>query len=115
MKYLFCVYDDGSQTKRPSIGERENFRDIFAEACLANEEALRESGYLIATAVLQSAITVWIRDGKVFLSDDPFTRTNEQLTGLFIINARDLNEAIQVAAKMPQARRGPIEVRPLTK
>ena len=88
-------------------------RDIFDKACFANEEALRESGYLIATAVLQSAITVWIRDGRVSLNDDPFTRTNEQLTGLFIINARDLNEAIQVAAKMPQAQKGPVEIRPI--
>lgn len=88
-------------------------RDIFDKACFANDEALRESGYLIATAVLQSAMTVWSQDGHVSISEGPFTRTNEQLAGLFIINARDLNEAIQVAAKMPQVRRGPIEVLPI--
>ena len=109
MKYLFCVYDDASQTKRPSIIGR----DFFDEACLVNEKVLRESGYLIATAVLQDAITVWIQDGELSLADGPLARTNEQLAGLFIIDARDFNEAIQVAAKMPQALRGPVEIRPI--
>jgi len=53
------------------------------------------------------------RNGKVSVADGPFVETNEQLIRLFFINARDLNEAIHVASKMPQARGGPIEVRPM--
>ena len=57
--------------------------------------------------------TVRVRNGKASVIDGPLAKTKEQLTGLFFIDARDLNEAIQVASQMPQARRGPIEVRPM--
>src|SRR4029453_8394013 len=91
-------------------------RDALASACLANDEALRQSGHLLAVEGLQgsgAAITVRVQNGKVRVADGPFVETKEQLIGIFTINARDLNEAIQVAAMMPQARGGPIEVRPI--
>jgi hypothetical protein len=112
MKYLFLAYGDEKRLDAMSTSER----DTFENACRANDEMLRQSGHLLAVEGLQSsrtATTVRVRNGKVSVTDGPFSETNEQLIGLFFINARDLNEAIQVASKMPQARGGPIEVRPM--
>ncbi len=60
-----------------------------------------------------TATTVRVQNGKLSVSDGPYAKTKDQLIGIFTITARDLNEAILVAAKMPQARGGPIEVRPI--
>jgi len=112
MKYLFLAYGDEKRLEAMSTGER----DAFENACLANDEMLRKSGHLLAMEGLQSsrtATTVRVRNGKVSVTDGPFVEANEQLIGLFFINARDLNEAIHVASKMPQVRGGPIEVRPM--
>ena len=112
MKYIFLVYRDEKQWEAMSTQER----DVFENACLANEQDLRQSGHLLAVEGLQSsntAITVRIENGKVALTDGPFAGTQGQLIRLFFVQARDLNEAIRVASKMPQARRGPIEVRPV--
>jgi hypothetical protein len=112
MRYLFLAYVDERQWDAMTTSEREALRS----ACLANDEALRKSGHLLAAEGLQSsraATTVRIQGGKVSLADGPYAESKEQLIGLFTINARDLNEAIQVAATMPQARGGPIEVRPI--
>ena len=112
MKYLFLAYGDEKHWNALSVSERA----ALANACLASDEVLRKSGRLLAAQGLQSsstATTVRVQNGKVSLTDGPFAETEEQLVGLFFISARDLNEAIQVASKMPQARRGPIEVRPM--
>jgi len=112
MKYLFLAYGDEKRLAAMSTSER----DAFENACRANDEVLRQSGHLLAVEGLQSsrtATTVRVWNGKVSVTDSPFVEANEQLIGLFFINARDLNEAIQVASKMPQARGGPIEVRPM--
>ena len=112
MKYVFLAYGDEKRLEAMSTGER----DAFENACLANDEMLRKSGHLLAMEGLQSsrtATTVRVRNGKVSVTDGPFVEANEQLIGLFFINARDLNEAIHVASKMPQVRGGPIEVRPM--
>ena len=112
MKYLFLAYGDEKRLRELPISER----DILMEACATNDEALRESGRLLAVQGLQdssTAITICVQNGNVAISDGPFAETKEQLIGLFLIDARDLNEAIQVAATMPQVRGGPIEVRPL--
>src|SRR6185369_12793953 len=84
--------------------------------CLACDKALRESGHCIASEALQpvsTATTVRVRGGRVSVSDGPFAETKEQLAGFYLIEARDLNEAIQQAAKIPPARVGSIEVRPV--
>ena len=112
MKYLFLIYRDEKWLEAMSTSER----DVFETACLTNDEMLRKSGHLIAFEDLQSsrsATTVRVQNGKLSLADGPYAETKEQLIGLFFISARDLNEAIRVASKMPQARGGPIEVRPL--
>jgi hypothetical protein len=77
---------------------------------------LRKSGLLIAAEALQpveTATTVRVRNGKVSISDGPFAETKEHLAGFYLIEARDLNDAIQVASKIPPAREGSVEVRPI--
>jgi hypothetical protein len=79
-------------------------------------EAIRKSGHLIGANRLQpptAATTVRVRGGKVSTTDGPYAETKEQLGGYYVIEARDLNEAIQVAARIPGARIGCVEVRPI--
>ncbi len=112
MQYLFLAYADQSQRAMNSTSERA----AFDRACLANDDALRESGYLLAAAHLAkdgAAATVQFQNDQLSLTGDLFNETKEQLAALFFINARDLNEAVRIASKMPQARQGPIEVRSL--
>jgi hypothetical protein len=111
MKYLFLAYGDERQWEGLSDGERE----ALASACAANDEALRQSGYLLDVQGLRDgrAATVRVQRGQVSVSDGPVAQARERLIGVFTISARDLNEAIQVAARMPQARSGPIEVHPV--
>jgi hypothetical protein len=104
MKYLCLVYLD--ENELPAIPDSE---------CMACGAALRESGHSIAAEALQpvhTATTVRVRNGKVSITDGPFAETKEQLAGFYLIDARDLNEAIQLASKIPPARVGSIEVRP---
>ncbi len=105
MKYLCLVY--GDERKLESMPDSE---------CLAYDAALRQSGHCLASEALQpvqTATTVRVRKGKLSVTDGPFAETKEQLTGFYLIEARDLNEAIQLAAKIPPARVGSIEVRPI--
>ena len=100
--------------------EMEAMSESEAEACtdesLAYDEALRRSGQLIvaqALAPVETATTVRVRKGRLTATDGPFAETKEQLGGFLVIEARDLNEAIQAASRIPLARRGSIEVRPI--
>jgi hypothetical protein len=105
MKYLCLVYSD--ERKLDAVPDNE---------CLSYDAALRKSGHCLASEALQpirTATTVRVRDGKVSVTDGPFAETKEQLTGFYLIEASDLNEAIQLAAKIPPARVGSIEVRPI--
>ena len=105
MKYLCLVYC-----------EEEKLRTMSDHECVAFDEGLRERGACIASEALEpvhTATTVRVRNGKVAVTDGPFAETHEQLAGFYMIEARDLNEAIQVAAKIPPAREGSIEVRPI--
>lgn len=112
MRYLLLAYGDEGQLSKQSPSERE----AFALARQANAALLRESGYLLTGGIVQQSnttTTLRVEKGELCLSYGPLAGATEQLRELFFINARDLNEAIQVAAKMPQARQGPIEVRPM--
>jgi hypothetical protein len=105
MKYLCLVYLD--ENKLDTVADHE---------CKACGDALRESGHLVAAEALQSvhtATTVHVRNGKMAVTDGPFAETKEQLAGFYLIDAKDLNEAIQLAAKIPPARVGSVEVRPV--
>ena len=80
------------------------------------DTGIRASGHCIASEALQSvqtATTVRVRSGTMSITDGPFAETKEQLAGFYMIEARDLNEAIQIASKIPPARVGSIEVRPI--
>jgi hypothetical protein len=105
MKYVCLVYLDGQ--KLHAVPDRE---------CQACGDGLRANGVMVAAEALQpveTATTVRVRHGKLSITDGPFMETKEQLAGFYLIEARDLNDAIQVAAKIPPAREGSIEVRPV--
>ena len=112
MKYLCLAYEEEGVLNSLSRNEW----DVLRNETLEYVNELRSGGYLLAAEALQSvrtASTVRVRSGKVGLTDGPFAETKEQLGGFFLIEARDLNEAIRVAAKWPSARLGSIEVRPI--
>jgi hypothetical protein len=112
MRYLCLAYEQESVVNALSRPEWDALRG----ETLSYVEELRKRGHLVSTEPLQSAraaTTVRVRSGKVSLTDGPFAETKEQLDGFFLIDARDLNEAIQVASKWPSARLGSIEVRPI--
>ena len=105
MKYLCLVYLDESRLD-----------ELPDEDCVAYDASIRKSGHCIASEALQSvqtATTVRVRNGRLTVTDGPFAETKEQLAGFYMIEARDLNEAIQIAEKIPPARVGAIEVRPI--
>jgi hypothetical protein len=105
------VYHDEKKLDALSKQEWEGLVD----AHLDYDEVLRQSGqFVIGQALLpvDTATTVRVRNGKLSVTDGPFAETKEQLSGIILIEARDLNEAIQVAAKIPSAQLGSIEVRP---
>jgi len=84
--------------------------------CFSCGERLRSNGSLIAAEALQpveTATTVRVRNGRMSITDGPFAETKEQLAGFYLVEARDLNDAIQIASKIPPAREGSIEVRPV--
>ncbi len=112
MRYLCLAYEAEETFNAMSRSEW----DALRKETLAYVEALQQSGHLILTNALKSArtaATLRVRNGKLSVTDGPFAETKEQLGGFFLINARDLNEAIQVASKWPSARLGNIEVRPV--
>jgi hypothetical protein len=91
-------------------------RAVPDRECLASGNGMRREGRLIAAEALQpvaSGRTLRVRDGKVAVTDGPFTETKEHLAGFYLIEARDLDEAMTVAAGIPPARVGSIEVRPV--
>jgi hypothetical protein len=112
MKYLCLIYQDESLPQKLPKAE---FEKLHAEY-VAFADEIKKSGRLIGNNGLQpsrSAITLRVRNGEVMTTDGPFAETKEQLGGYFLIEAKDLNEAIQVAAKIPSARFGCVEVRPV--
>jgi hypothetical protein len=112
MKYLCLAYEEETTLNAMSRTEW----DALRVETLSYLEELRSRGHVISAEALQSArtaTTVRVRSGRISLTDGPFAETKEHLGGYFLINARDLNEAIQVASKWPSARFGSIEVRPI--
>jgi len=105
MKYVCFVY--GEEPLMQTIDDRE---------CLANGEALRQAGHYVAAESLQAvskAVTVRVRQGKMTVTDGPFAEAKEVIAGFYLIEARDFDEAIALAARIPPARVGAIEVRPV--
>jgi hypothetical protein len=105
MRYVCLVY-----------GEEKEIGAMTDDACMAYDQTLRNAGRCLASEALQpvhTAATVRVRNGKVSITDGPFTETKEVLAGFYLIDASDMNEAIQVASQIPPARVGSIEVRPV--
>jgi hypothetical protein len=112
MKYLCMVFYD--EKRLEALSGRES--QALDDESLAHDQALRESGHFLAAQALQSvqaATTVRLRNGKVLVTDGPFAETNEQIGGFILLEARDLNEAIQVASRIPAICLGGVEVRPI--
>ncbi len=112
MKYLLMCCTEEKRFATMSKGEIDAIMEETSAYC----EALHKSGTLIVAEALepvQTAMTVRVRNGTLSMTDGPFAETKEQFGGFFLINARDLNEAIQVASKFPSVRLGSMEVRPV--
>ena len=112
MRYLCLIYAEEKQMGTMSKSETEAFTGEY----FAFTEAIQKSGHLLGGEALEpirTATTLRLRNGKVSTTDGPFAETKEQLGGFYLIKARDLNEAIQVASRIPSARLGSIEVRPI--
>jgi|SRR5215216_6367409 len=112
MKYLCLIYDDEKAFGAMSKGDI----DTLMQEYRAFSESIRKSGHYIGghqLAPVRAASTVRVRNGKMSATDGPFAETKEQLGGYYLIEAADLNEAMQIAARIPSARIGSIEVRPL--
>ena len=105
MKFLCLVY-----------GEEAALQGVDDAHCLEYDESIRASGHCVASEALEAAATartVRVRSGKVAVADGPFAETKEVLAGFYLVEARDLDEAVELAAKIPPAVVGSIEVRPI--
>ncbi len=112
MKYLCLVYQDEAAMQKMSKAEM----DKMNSENWAFADVYQDGGQLIVGHELQpvhTATTVRVRNGKALTIDGPFAETREQLSGFYLIEASDLSDAIQVASKIPSARLGSIEVRPI--
>jgi hypothetical protein len=114
MKYMLLVHHDEEVLR--ALGENELQQMRGESVQLANEINL--SGHYVDAAPLLAASTatcVRMRDGQRLITDGPFAETREQLGGYFLVNANDLDEALAIAARIPGARIGTVEVRPVMK
>jgi hypothetical protein len=111
MQYMLLIYNDESMNK--SAGPE---REAMFRAYIEFTQSIVSSGHMKAGDGLQptsTATTVRVRDGKALTTDGPFAETKEQLGGYYLIEAKDLNDAIQVASRIPSVKTGSIEVRPI--
>lgn len=109
MKYMLLIYSDENAWTE---SEREH---CFAESTQLTHDLNKQGKYLSASPLLpvSTATSVRVRDGKRIVTDGPFAETREQLGGYFLVEAADLNEAITIAGRIPGARKGTVEVRPV--
>jgi hypothetical protein len=112
MQYMCLIYDDENTWDNLPEDERDA---VFADYG-SFTEAIKGSGNYVAGDALQptsTATTVRIRDGKTMITDGPFAETKEQLGGYYLVEAKDVDEALKIAERIPSARYGSIEVRPV--
>ena len=112
MRYLCLIYEDEKAWESLPPGQAEAVMGEY----FAFTEDIRSKGQLASGEALQptpTATTVRVRNGKISTTDGPYVETKEQLGGFYLIDAKDLNEAIQIAARIPSARFGGVEVRPV--
>ena len=114
MKYLCLVYSAGDAEPQPALSDDE--QHALNEEALAYDDELRRGGHFLHAEALQSihtATTLRVRNGKISMTDGPFAETKEQLSGFILLEASDLNEALQLASRIPPLRFGAVEVRPV--
>jgi hypothetical protein len=112
MKYLLIMYDDEKGWAKLSETERQQAMGEWMQFT----QQIKSGGQYVASSQLQptsAATSVRLRNGKRLATDGPFAETREQIGGYYLIEAKDLDEAIDIAARIPSARSGTIEVRPL--
>jgi hypothetical protein len=112
VQYLCLIYDDEREWQKMPKSETDKVMNEFS----AYTQSIRASGNYAGGNALQpshTATTVRVRNGRLVTTDGPFAETKEQLGGYYLLHARDLNEAIQLAARIPGARMGAVEVRPV--
>ena len=112
MKYLLLIYENEAQWAGVSQAEQGK---IFEEYMVYTKD-IRKKGHYLGGEALQpvsTATTVKVKDGKTLATDGPFAETREQLGGFYLVEAKDLDEAIALAARIPASRTGSIEVRPI--
>jgi len=112
MKYLCLIYSDESKWRTTPAGDLKAMMSEYGEFT----ESVKKSGQYLGGERLEpttAATTVRIRNGKLSTTDGPFAETKEQLGGFYLIEAKDLNEAIQIGSRIPGAKVGSIEVRPI--
>jgi hypothetical protein len=111
MKYICLGYLD--EKKWDTMSESE--QNALIDECFAYDDVLRENGHFVGGEALQSArnaITLRWKNGKASISDGPYAETKEMLGGILVLEARDLNHAIQLMSKHPGVKAGPFEIRP---
>jgi hypothetical protein len=112
MRYLCLIYDEEKKWATMTKGEQDAVMGDY----YAFTEGIKQSGHYIGGEALQpvsTATSVRTRGGKMSTTDGPFAETKEQLGGFYLINAKDLNDALQIASKIPAAKTGTVEVRPI--
>ena len=112
MRYLCLIYEDEKAWETATAAESEAIMNEYFQFT----DDIRKKGKYVAGEALHptaSSTTVRVRNGKVSTTDGPFAETKEQLGGFYLIEATDLNDAIQVASRIPSARHGAIEIRPV--
>ena len=112
MQYLMLIYSEESKDPQPCSSEGEAFMNAYWKYT----EEVKEKKLMLGSNALQpvsTATTVRLRDGKPVIADGPFAETKEQLGGYYLLDCKDLDEAIEYAAKIPSAAHGSIEIRPI--
>lgn len=112
MKYMLLIYNNEQEWDRLTEQQRQAIYGEFRQF----GDQIKKSGHYVTGSQLQpasSATSVKVRDGKRLLTDGPFAETREQLGGYYLVQAKDLDEAVEMAGRIPGARFGTIEVRPL--
>lgn len=112
MKYICLGYADEKQWETMS----ETERNALIDECFAYDDVLRRNGHFVDGEALQSArnaMTLRWRNGKVLVTDGPYAETKEQLGGILVLEARNLDHAIQLMSKHPGVKIGPFEIRPV--
>jgi hypothetical protein len=112
MRYVLLIYAREAEWEAKSPSEREA---VMREHAQLDDELVRGRRWKACDALqpTRTATTVRVRDGKTLVTDGPFAETKEQLGGFYLVDARDLDDAIAIAARIPPARWGAIEVRPV--